>query len=114
MSGAWVEKKNKGLPEGFIPPSASLNSDRADAPSPTPDRAAAELAEHEARVRAISSFMWPDDHGDSIALRAVLAELDRQRALIAEVLSEIEDWNPWTTTINEARAEIRALLGEEE
>lgn len=44
-------------------------------------------------------------------INAVLAELARQRGLIAAVLAECDDWNPWTTTINEAQAQIRVLLG---
>lgn len=72
------------------------------APGPASDRAAAaKLAEHEARVRAIATFMWPDDHEDSIALRAVLAELDRCENLA-------EGWHKHHNEALDARDAARA------
>lgn len=105
-----------------------------DAPGPAPDRAAAELAgqgtgwiRHPAVSDLASAEEWlrswlPRRAGARKSLsqeagEIVLAELDRQRDLIAAVAAEVdarEQWaQPWQTA-GLSCAEIRALLEGEE
>ena len=71
------------------------------------DRAAAELAEAEQQVRALARC-----RSNGGALEIVLAELDRQRGLIAAVLAECSEaeavagWNTARVTVTK----IRTLL----
>lgn len=59
--------------------------------APAPPPVDPELAEAEQRIRAISTFMWPDDHEDTIALRAVLDEYDRRGEVMTSSASALAD-----------------------
>jgi len=87
------------------------------APGPAPDRAAAELAGAERILRAYDCDFDGTRDERHLAIEVVLAELDRQRALIAAVLARCDEAEARAPHIVGGRlpailpvAEIRALL----
>lgn len=85
--GSWEHTPEPPEPEAFrdcVP----VEVKPPPSPGPTPERAAAELASAEASARTIMRISEGNDNPARAIFGPLLAELDRQRALIAAVLAE--------------------------